>query len=136
MGGVMRRINLVGIFAAALLTSGTATAAELAANNAALLFGDVPLGQSALANAIITNLGSGVVESIVFSVSGNSQEFVVHKCASSLLPGRSCTVIVELVPLHYGAKRRTLTVDGAELQSDGSYTDVSVSIDLVGTSNN
>ena len=125
----------IGFIVAALFASNVAMA-ELVANKSVVLFGDVALGQVATDSVRITNIGANVIEGITVSISGNSKEYDSTDCQSRLFSGESCVIIVTLTPLNYGTKRRKLTIDGVQFLVDGSTADISLSIDLAGTSDN
>ena len=76
----MHKLKVAAI-AAGMLVSGVASA-DLSANTTAVLFGDVPLGQSATDYIVVTNLGAEVARNLVISISGNSTEFALSGTAT------------------------------------------------------
>lgn len=130
------RLGIVGFFATFSLM-GTANA-DLVASTNVLMFGDVPLGSYGQQIVNVTNTSTRNVEGFTLTVSGNktNTEFFTSECAPTQIPSNTCQIVVELNPLHYGNKKRTLSVSGYEILDDGSVQDVSVDITLVGTSDN
>jgi hypothetical protein len=132
---MFKSIKKISVIIATLLLSGV-THAELVPSVSAVILGDVALGQSAAQTLTITNLGSKPVENVTVSISGNGGEFDVTNCPLIILPNRTCVLVVMLTPVHYGNKRKKLAIDGMEMLDDGTYSDVSLGVDLVGSSNN
>ena len=112
------------------------SSAELVSSKDVVMFGDVAIGAQAIEIVKVTNLSQNIVQNFVVEVSGDAGEFSTTTCNTLIFPGQSCTVSVTLTPQHYGAKKRKLNFDGVEVFNDGSTSDVSLSVTLVGTSDN
>lgn len=100
-----------GSGATTLPLSGTSSAP--AASLAAPLFADTPVGSSTVAEATLTNTGSGPVSvtvPTVSSVSGDGFAFQSTTCGASLAPGASCRVSVRFTATNPGSAAGALLV--------------------------
>ena len=133
----MKRLKVL-IAAAGVFVSGVA-AAELLGDATAIVFGNAPIGGSISSKIHFRNVGSNPIGNIIASISGNGSEFPVRAdtCTfQTLFPAEECAISLSFTPLHYGSKRRKLTIDATEFLPDGTSNDVSLVVELIGTSDN
>lgn len=88
--------------------------AALVASPAALTFGDLKLGSApARRDVTFTNDGQTSTGTLTTAVSGAAFSITSSTCASSLVPGASCTVSLAFAPTTPGAATGALNVSGA-----------------------
>ena len=126
--------KLIHVLPIACFTS-TIANANLTPTPSVITFSDVALGTSITVPLDIVNTGSLPVEGISVSMSGNSTEFHFNQCPSTLYQAQTCKINLTFTPQHYGTKKK-LNIDGIEVLNDGSVNKVSITIPVLGNSDN
>jgi hypothetical protein len=131
--------KLAAIGAATLLTS---TAHALDTIQDLVDFGDVPLGMSSEVKSVeVVNDTIFLVSDLVIGLSGNDSEYSLsHDCPQApddyLYGGDSCIITLVLTPQHHGTKKKKLTIDGVEDPTGTTPREVSITVPIMGTSDN
>ena len=152
-------MRLMGMFIAAIVLSTNASAyLEVTANGTQIYDGtefinsgnidfenvctDATFGAtSRTIDVVVTNNSASELTDFTLSLSGNSNEVCLGgtcpttediPCYTTLPAGGDCQFAITLEPDHFGKKKKKLTIDAV----DSVGNDVSLTIPVIGTSNN